>query len=245
MLAIIIVLIIVLVVAFAKLGDRYGQYNTESIAACPGCDAYPVHMEHEDREAAAALIDQIVRRCNRLTHHLKATYEPDPQTATPDMSGRIDIVPIIADPALNETNAALPADAAVTSEEIRERVRQLLQNFNPRDIREISPLNSEGLTSYTENKTSLVLCLRRKTPDASGNYPLHDINTMMFVTIHEMTHMMNDTWGHPMDFWELFRFMLVNAQECGVYKPVNYATSPMMYCGLRIDHNPYFAKFNR
>lgn len=242
--AIIIVLIILLIAIFAKVGDRYGQYNTETVEACPGCASYPVHNEHEDKAAAAALMGKIVTRCERLTHYLKATYEPSPQRSEPDSDGRIDIVPIIADVTIGETNSAIPDGDRVTSEQIRERVRQLLQNFNPHDIREISPLNSEGLTSYTENKTSLVLCLRRKIPDAKGNYPLHDINTMMFVTIHEMTHMMNDTWGHPMDFWELFRFMLVNAQECGVYKPIDYARHPMIYCGLRIDHNPYYARLS-
>jgi hypothetical protein len=235
LISIVIVLIIILVY---WTGGKYGQYNTVRVAGCATCNKYPVHVEHMDQKAASGLIEKIVGRSCKLIKHLRGKYQPGVESLDPNSNGRIDIIPgsdmSLHDPVTDEI--------VETSEEIRERVKQLITNFNPRDIREISPLNGEGLTSYTENKKSLVLCLRRKTPDASGNYPLHDINIMMFVTIHEMTHMMNDSWGHPMDFWELFRFMLENAVEAGVYVPVNYRTDPIIYCGLRIDHNPYFVK---
>jgi hypothetical protein len=117
---------------------------------------------------------------------------------------------------------------------------QLISNYNSDEIYEISPLNKQGLTSYTENKKVLILCLRRKAADLAGHHPLHDINTMMFVVLHELTHMMNSTWDHHYDFWQLFKFVLENAVEAGVYTPVDYSRAPIVYCGLRLSYNPLY-----
>ena len=119
-------------------------------------------------------------------------------------------------------------------------ITQLIKNYQESDITEISPTNPNGYTSYTEDKTKLVLCLRKKEPLPDGTYPLEDVNMMMFVVIHELTHMMNQTWGHPYEFWVLFRFMLQNAAEAGVYQPIDYGANPRKYCGMKISYNPYF-----
>ena len=75
-----------------------------------------------------------------------------------------------------------------------------------------------------------------------GKNKLHDINTMMFVVIHELAHIMNNRWGHTKssNFWELFKFMLINGIEIGIYEPINYAIDPIVYCGLEITYNPIY-----
>jgi len=64
----------------------------------------------------------------------------------------------------------------------------------------------------------------------------------MFVVVHELAHMMNDLWGHSeqSNFWYLFKFLLLNAVEIDIYKPVNYAVKPIVYCGLKLTYNPLF-----
>ncbi len=117
----------------------------------------------------------------------------------------------------------------------------MLDRYNKDNIYEISPRNKSNLTSYTENKgDQLVLCLREKHPNSDGIYDLHDENTIMFVVVHELTHIMNDTWGHGPDFWKLFNFMISNAVEAGVYIPVDYSMFPINYCGLHLNHNPLY-----
>lgn len=80
----------------------------------------------------------------------------------------------------------------------------------------------------------MVFCLRHK------NGKLHDINTIMFVVLHEITHMLNDRWGHEVYFWQLFRVVLTDAVECGIYVPIDYSIAPQKYCGMTITQNPYF-----
>jgi predicted metal-dependent hydrolase len=91
-------------------------------------------------------------------------------------------------------------------------------------------------TSYSENKGErIVLCLRDKTAEP---YPLIDINTIMFVTLHEMAHLMTVSSGHTQEFWTNFRRLLQDAMKAGVYTQVNYSRSPVEYCGMMITDSP-------
>lgn len=114
-----------------------------------------------------------------------------------------------------------------------DRVRQLNQNFDG-ELSEISPNNPMGSTSFTEGKKKITFCLRNK----QGK--LHDINTLMFVALHELTHVMNDRWGHEDYYWSLFREILNEAVEAGIYKPVDYGKNLQSYCGIVISQNPLF-----
>jgi hypothetical protein len=51
---------------------------------------------------------------------------------------------------------------------------------------------------------------------------------------------MTSSIGHKRDFWDNFKFMLEQANEIGVYQPVNYAQKPREYCGMTIDNNPFY-----
>lgn len=116
-----------------------------------------------------------------------------------------------------------------------ERSKQLEENYDTNNIYEISPNNLMGNTSFTQQKKKMVFCLRNKSGE------LHDINTIMFVVLHEITHMMNDRWGHEQYFWELFQVILVDSVDCGIYTPIDYSKYPQQYCGIMITQNPYFS----
>ena len=215
---------------------KYSEYNTKTVK-CDACkEGYDVHREHHDPEQAAKLIAEINSRNQRLIDHMRSKYLHNPNPGwSPEKSGAIDVIP--AAEIFSEKSSA------ATNEFLQDRVSQLINNYESDNISEISPLNSKGNTSYTENKKHLVLCLRRKTPDAAGLYQLHDINTMMFVVVHELSHMMNNGFGHtegPRGFWSLFKFMLENAVEAGIYTPVDYSKQPILYCGLLLTYNPLF-----
>ncbi len=115
-----------------------------------------------------------------------------------------------------------------------ERTVQLIENYNHENIHEISPFNLLGNTSFTQYKKKMVFCLRDK------NGKLHDINTVMFVVLHEITHLMNDRWGHETYFWGLFHIILIDSVQCGIYNPINYNVNPQSYCGIKITENPYY-----
>jgi hypothetical protein len=115
------------------------------------------------------------------------------------------------------------------------RVKLLTQNYNPHKIVETLPTSE--YTAYSENKgTKLAFCLRKY----KDKMKLIDINTLTFVALHELTHLMTASIGHEKDFWENFKFMLENAVAENMYDPINYSKEPSEYCGLKIDSNPLY-----
>lgn len=93
-------------------------------------------------------------------------------------------------------------------------------------------------TSYLINKgQSLVLCIR----DKSDEYNLLDINTIMFVALHEFSHLISVSIGHTEEFWSNFKFALINAREIGIYKEEDYEKSNKPYCGIKITNSPLYS----
>jgi hypothetical protein len=206
-----------------------------------GCESYFVHRQHHNPRDAAKVLEQVTNRSKRFIDHLKSKYI-GPQFAgagiDPDKANRIDVIG--GSELYNSDDIVSTMHAILTPEYVQERVTQLMNNYDSDKVYEISPLNKEGNTSYTEDKARLVLCLREKEKNLNGEHELHDINTIMFVVLHELSHMMNKEWGHPEGFWVLFKFMLLNAVEADVYQPVNYSLYPIRYCGLLLTYNPIF-----
>ena len=170
-------------------------------------------------------------KCDHYNVHAGHDNHNDAAFLMKEIRNRIDKL-------MNHLKTKYNIDSTNHNEYINKRVQQLFGNYNNNSVFEISPLNAEGVTSYSDNKTSLILCMRKK----EGKNKLHDINTMMFVVVHELAHIMNNRWGHikSSKFWELFKFMLINAIEIGIYEPVNYALHPIVYCGLKITYNPIY-----
>lgn len=114
-------------------------------------------------------------------------------------------------------------------------VTRFLQRFSP-DVFVENDMHSKD-TSYSENKGQrVVVCLRDKTK--APQYPLIDQNTIMFVVLHEMAHLMTETIGHTQEFWANFKRILGDAVQIGIYTPVNYAQRPTPYCGMTITDSP-------
>ena len=115
-----------------------------------------------------------------------------------------------------------------------ERISRLVKGMKSIKIEEAP--NDDG-SSYTINKGELMaLCLRHK----KGEHPFHDYNTLQFVMIHEMAHITSISEGHNQEFINNFRFLLREAKTLGYYDPINYAQSPINYCGIKVTNNPYY-----
>lgn len=116
------------------------------------------------------------------------------------------------------------------------RIKRLVQKFNPEKIVETLPTSE--YTAYSENKgKKIAFCLNKKKDD---NRNLIDINTLMFVAIHEMSHIASVSIGHNTEFWDNFKFLLKEAAEAKLYIPINYKKENEEYCGMKITDNPYF-----
>jgi hypothetical protein len=116
-----------------------------------------------------------------------------------------------------------------------ERTIRLVEGFDPKSISETLPTSE--LTAYSENKGEKIAFCLNTTKE--GN-KLIDLNTLTFVALHELSHIMTLSVGHKQEFWQNFKFLLENAKAAGIYDPVDYKKNPREYCGLKINDNPYF-----
>ena len=118
---------------------------------------------------------------------------------------------------------------------IRDGIDKLKNNYSYKNVIEYIPKANDTDTSYTINKGEVVaICLKEK--GSTSDY--HDMNTVMFVTIHELAHIFSVGYGHEDEFWINFKFLLEEAVEIGVYTFEDYKKNNKRYCGLDIKYNP-------
>lgn len=115
---------------------------------------------------------------------------------------------------------------------------RLCRNYNEHQLSEATKDSQH--TSYSINKgEKIVFCLRHRHEDQREH--LTDINTMMFVAIHELAHLMSSSIGHTPEFWRNMRFLLREAEKCPrkIYEYIPYHLEPVRYCGTLITDTPY------
>jgi len=118
------------------------------------------------------------------------------------------------------------------SEADDERTQRLVVQFRPDKISE-GPDNSK-YTSYSVNKGErLVFCIRQKNQERT----LMDLNTMIFVAVHELAHICTTSVGHTTEFWDNMRWLLQHAINIGMYADQDFK-KPKQYCGIQITSSP-------
>lgn len=208
-----VVLLVVLLVYFAEALVRRGRFglgNTSAVRSSLDGANYRVHQAHGEAGRAADTMAELNGRVIALLRRLRGSY-------------------------IRGGGRGGPRARAA---------ERLLGLYNPDNLAENSPLDPDGDTSYVMSKGSVVaLCLRERAPALSGGaaeHDFHDLNTLAFVTIHEMSHIAVEELDHPPEFWSAFKFLLGEAVAEGLYVPVDYERQPVQYCGMTVDYNPYF-----
>ena len=114
-----------------------------------------------------------------------------------------------------------------------EAVMRMSNKFNPDNISESG--KSSQYTSYSVNKgEKIVFCIRQKDQNES----FVDMNTITFVSIHELAHVMSKSVGHTDEFWDNFKRLLHEAINMGIYNKENYTENPKEYCGIKVTDSP-------
>lgn len=117
-----------------------------------------------------------------------------------------------------------------------ERTVRLAERFRPDKIGETLPTST--YTAYSENKGEVIkFCLNQSKENDDH---LIDEHTLMFVSLHEMSHVFTVSIGHKTEFWDNFKWLLERAKEAGIHDPVDYSKDGREYCGMKINSNPYF-----
>lgn len=144
-------------------------------------------------------------------------------------------------------NRPLKDRVADTLAEMELRVRRFLvaaEKLYPDDVRirnirrrwngtlSETPDNARDI-AYSVGKDAVFVCVR--TPDGQG---VEDMNTCMFVLLHELAHVATSDWGHPPVFWTNMRWLLEVAETTGHYVYQDFEASRTTYCGRRLGGNP-------
>jgi hypothetical protein len=121
--------------------------------------------------------------------------------------------------------------------EFKPYIIQLQSNIQNVMIRE-SDFNSVH-TSYTKNKgTQIVFCIRSKEIINSINNDsdnIHDINLVMYVALHEISHVACPEIDHTPLFNKIFSFICQEGVNIGIYQKIDFANTPKIYCGMTIN----------
>lgn len=117
---------------------------------------------------------------------------------------------------------------------VRTRVTEYYEQMDPMLVRikeTLIPLHPcvanlkfyEGKKSYTINKKKVYLCLK----DDDGEY--YNFNMLIYVSIHELSHVICDEIGHTAKFHRIFRDLLELAEQKNIYD----SSIPIVknYCG--------------
>jgi len=117
---------------------------------------------------------------------------------------------------------------------VRTRVTEYYEQMDPMLVRireTLLPLHPcvanlkfyEGKKSYTINKKKVYLCLK----DDDGEY--YNFNMLIYVSIHELSHVICDEIGHTAKFHRIFRDLLELAEQKNIYD----SSIPIVknYCG--------------
>jgi hypothetical protein len=118
------------------------------------------------------------------------------------------------------------------------QVKLMVANFrsDPERFMEATP-DSEHTSSTINKGESIHMCLRQRE---GRDESLVDENVMMFVALHEFSHILTESIGHGSDFWLNFGWLLNEAEGMNLYKYTDFAAHPVKYCGIAITDSPKY-----
>lgn len=113
-------------------------------------------------------------------------------------------------------------------------IQQAIRRYNPKNLIENIDLED---TSYSINKgESVVACIASR--DITEK--IYNIELLMYVMIHELTHVGCRSIGHGDEFKAFFSYLLGKAADCNcdIWTYTDYAKNPQEYCGMIINSTP-------
>lgn len=171
-----------------------------------------------DRQEAADMLGRVNERLQALVDHMDSRYGHGHSC-----QGKPNVGDVDAGKALQQE-----VDLEVCIDSVD--VRRLRSNYSPDAVSEGG--DQKGYTSFSVNKGErIVICVRNSDPKRS----FVALNTVMYVAIHELGHLMTQDVGHTPRFWHNFKELLQQAIAIGIYTAVDYAATPQPYCGITIS----------
>jgi len=194
---------------------EYCRHKDKFMNYAIGANTYKVYETLVDPQLAATELDKLNRIAKRLIYYLNDKY-------INHNDGYNSIKPQYRDRVLSG-------------------IRDLTNNYKTNTLQENIPTATDKDTSYVIDKgDAFAMCVR----DTKNNniVPTDGWNERVFVMVHEMSHLFTKAFGHDMEFWTNFKFLLGETTKMGMYTPVNYKITNMPYCSIQISYSPLFDK---
>jgi hypothetical protein len=113
--------------------------------------------------------------------------------------------------------------------DMRDYTNQLDSKFKDCILNESD--GSSSYTSYSVNKgEQIVFCLRNKIDNSH-----HDTNLVMYVALHEVSHIACPEYDHTPLFKKIFKYLTEEAIKINIYHKIDFHSTPIDYCGLMIS----------
>jgi predicted metal-dependent hydrolase len=191
--------------------------NVELVTSSVDGEKYLVRKMEDNKEAANHLAF-IRKSLNDLVEIIELKYKNNPASLYPEYMKANNNMGVSSETEFNAT------------------IKRLLYNYNPKSCVFSENTPNSRYTAYSVNKgQELVFCLRLKK---EGDR-LVPKNTILFVALHEITHIMTKSIGHEPEFWNNFAFMLKIAIDNNIYTSVDFNNNPKQYCSIQITDTPY------
>ncbi len=214
------VFVILVCIAILYKYFEQGAYDVTFVRSSVNGKQYLVR-NLPDKQEAADLLANMNLRFNKLISFIKRQDELAMYKNY-----------VVKDSSLGDDESKLSDEHRQKFTKFRDDIARLIKNYNPDAISENTP--DSAYTAYSENKgQKIVFCLRSKKTNQ-----LVDLNTMMFVGLHELTHLMTKSIGHNPEFWDNFRIILRISIRTGNYDCKDYNVESKDYCGTMITDTP-------
>ena len=94
-----------------------------------------------------------------------------------------------------------------------------------------TPQGEKSGAAFTINKGDIYICCITK-----GKF--NDENDTFFVCLHELAHVMSNSYGHGEEFKINFNFIVKLAVKLGLWKDPKYEEKSVDYCGVQVTNSP-------
>jgi beta-galactosidase beta subunit len=210
-------IIIILIVILYKYNEGK-TYDVVYIKSSLNNKSYLVR-NLPDKQNAANTLAQINQRFDKLIEFLK----------TSDLN-TLYKAHVIKSPSLDLNK--IPEKQKKELEKFKTDINRLISNYNTNSLSENTP--NSAYTAYSENKgQKIVFCIRNKQTNE-----IIKLNTLMFVALHEFSHLMTKSIGHTPEFWDNFKIILRISIRIGIYDCQNFEQKAEKYCGTKITDSP-------
>jgi predicted metallo-beta-lactamase superfamily hydrolase len=109
-----------------------------------------------------------------------------------------------------------------------EQLQRFLKKIDKMTINESS---LQDYNTFVINKTDIYFCVKDDTNK------FYDNNVLVYVLLHELSHIYSYSEGHTQEFIKNFKFLVDVAKKIGIYTKIDFENNNQLYCGVNIKNN--------